>query len=298
MYIKLWYSFCMIKRFGLLLGLCGLIFSGCAKKAAVAGDDVPQRIVALSPVASEILFAVGAGGQVAAVSQFTDYPAEACELPQVGGFDGKTLSMESILGFKPDLVYLSDVMHNFMIPQLEEYGIKYYLSKSGGIEGVEQEIMDVGKLTGHEAKAREVVDEMKKKIEAAGGDFDRLNQHGQSGQNDINVYWEVWNSPFMSAGSSSFMNDVILAAGGKNIFDDVEEAYPIVSEEAIIRRSPDVIIIPASCGISADDVKARDGWGEISAVVNDKIFIVDDNLYTRAGPRIADVVMELANMIK
>lgn len=282
-----------MKRLSLLF-IAIVLFTGCTKKVSVASDGTARRVVALSPAAGEILFAVGAGEQVVAVSEFTDYPPEAAALPQVGGFDGKTLSMESILSFKPDLVYMSDVMHNFMIPQLEEYGIKYYLSKADSVEGVMKEILDIGELTGHKDKAKEVVEGMK-------GDFDKLNQRknqlNQLTKDGANVYWEVWNSPYMSAGSSSFINDVIKSAGGKNIFDDLQDAYPIVSEEAIIKRSPDVILLPASSGVSVEQVCARKGWEEISAVVNKRIFIVDDNVYTRPGPRITDVVLEISEML-
>ena len=127
--------------------------------------NYPQRIVALSPSAGEILFAVGAEDQIAAVSEFTDYPPEAASKPVVGGFDGKTLSMESILGFKPDFLYLTDGMHNFLIEQLDSYGIKYYLSKGDSIRAVMQEILDIGMLTGHAEKAVEIVQDMTKKID-------------------------------------------------------------------------------------------------------------------------------------
>lgn len=283
---------------------CMVILTSCTKKAEKLNHEdnkTAQRVVALSPSAGEILFAVGAGGQVVAVSQFTDYPEEASKLPQVGGFDGKTLSMESILSFKPDLVYMSDVMHNFMIPQLEEYGIKYYLSKADSVEGVMKEILDIGELTGHADKANEVVAEMKKKIEAAGVGFSVQageSQGDQFNQQAVSVYWEVWNSPYMSAGASSFIGDVIKCAGGKNIFDDLQDAYPIVSEEAIIKRSPEVILLPASSGVIADDVRARAGWEDVAAVVNGRIFVVSDNVYTRPGPRIAQVIEEISQMIQ
>lgn len=282
----------MVRRFLFFCIFCLVLFTGCSKKADIATGSA-QRVVALSPAAGEILFAVGAGEQVAAVSQFTDYPPEASKLPQVGGFDGKTLSMESILSFKPDLVYMSDVMHNFMIPQLEEYGIKYYLSKANSVEGVMKEILDIGELTGHAEKAQEVVQGMKAKIEAVG-----KRGVNQGEQKIVSVYWEVWNSPYMSAGGSSFINDVIKTAGGKNIFEDLQDAYPIVSEEAIIKRSPEIILLPASSGVTADDVRNRNGWADIAAVVNGCIFIVDDNVYTRPGPRIADVIEEISEIIQ
>ena len=255
--------------------------------------NYPQRIVALSPSAGEILFAVGAEEQVAAVSEFTDYPPEAASKPVVGGFDGKTLSMESILGFKPDFLYLTDGMHNFLIEQLDSYGIKYYISKGDSIKAVMQEILDIGMLTGHEAKAKEVVSEMEKKLNAV-----KTSSSSTSTTSSRKLYYEVWNAPFMTAGSRSFINDIIFTSGAENIFADIDEAYPIVSEETIIARQPEYILIPASCGITVEAVKARNGWASIPAVKNNKIFLIDDNVYTRPGPRVADVVVELNALLK
>lgn len=274
-----------------LLLLVLILFSACTKKTAVASkSEMPHAIVALSPSAAEILFAVGAADQVAAVSDFTDYPPEAAQKPVVGGFDGKTLSLEKIISYKPDLVYMSDVMHNYMIEQLNSYGIKYYLSTANSIAGVEKEITDIGEITGHAEQAKKIVAQMEEKIASVRGE--------SSGDCAPKLYYEVWNMPFMSAGGQSFINEVISAAGAQNIFSDLTDAYPIVSEESIITRQPEIIIIPASSGITADDVKQRAGWQSIPAVKNGKIFIVDDNVYTRPGPRIADVVIELSELIK
>ena len=245
-----------------------------------------QRIVTLSPAAAEILYAIGAGDQIAAVSEFTDYPPEAAEKPVVGGFDGKTLSIETIVSFEPDLVYLSEGMHNFLIEPLDSYGIKWYLSNPTSITAIEKEIIDLGELTGHQDEAALVVAQMAEKLDSANGET-----------KTITVYYEVWNAPFMSAGSSSFINDVISSAGGTNIFADLEDAYPMISEESIIARAPDVILLPMNNGVSAEDVKNRAGWSSIPAVVNDRIYVIDDNLYSRPAPRIADVVTDLAELL-
>lgn len=268
--------------------------------------DYPQRIVALSPSAGEILFAIGAEEQVAAVSEFTDYPPEAASKPVVGGFDGKTLSMESILGFKPDFLYLTDGMHNFLIEQLEAYKIPYYLSKGNSIAAVKQEILDIGKITGHEAKAKEIVSEMEKKLSvvkessssASSQTSSSLSTSSSPSTSSRKLYYEVWNAPFMTAGARSFINDIIFTSGAQNIFADIDEDYPIVSEETIIARQPEYILIPASCGITLEAVKARNGWASIPAVKNNKIFLIDDNVYTRPGPRVADVVLELNALLQ
>lgn len=264
-----------------------LILSSCSKKTESVKQEYPQSIVALSPASAEILFAIGAGKQVSAVSDYTDYPAEATELPKVGGFDGKTLSMEKILSFKPDFVYLTDGMHNFLIEELEQNKISYYVSNASSIKAVEQEIQQVGELTGHSAEAKKVIAEMNQKISI----FRDTASAAPS------VYYEVWNAPYMSAGSTSFINDVISAAGGKNIFADLTEAYPMVSEETIIARQPEIILIPASSCIGAESVAERPGWKEIPAVKNNRVYIIDDNLFTRPAPRIADAVQTLSEIV-
>ena len=267
-----------------------------ARKPKVRAGGYPKSIVALSPSAAEILFTIGAGDQVSAVSEFTDFPEEAKAKPVVGGFDGKTLSLETIMSFRPDLVYLTEGMHNFLIATLEANGIAYYVSKGDSIASVEKEILEVGKITGHEKEAAKVVDGMETKLKKAVASAHK----GGAANSDspVNVYWEVWNAPYMSAGASSFINDVIKAAGGENIFSDLPDTYPMVSEESIISRQPAVILIPVSTGMAADAVGLRNGWADIPAVKNGKVFVVDDNVYTRPGPRVADVVLELSELLK
>ncbi|SEQ53669.1 iron complex transport system substrate-binding protein [Treponema bryantii] len=278
------------KRIFTLFLFISLISALYARKPKTAESRYPKLIVALSPSAAEILFTIGAGDQVSAVSEFTDFPAEAKAKPVVGGFDGKTLSIETIMSFKPDLVYLTEGMHNFLISTLESNGIAYYVSKGESIASVEKEIIEVGKITGHEKEAAKVVDDMEKKLKKAAG---AANKDGP-----IKVYWEVWNAPYMSAGSTSFINDVIKAAGGENIFADLSDAYPMVSEETIIAREPAVILIPASTGLESSAVGLRNGWADIPAVKGGRVFVVDDNVYTRPGPRVADVVLELSDLLK
>ena len=258
----------------------------------------PKSILTLSPAAAEILYAIGAGDQIAAVSEFTDYPAEAAQKPVVGGFDGKTLSIETILSFEPDLVYLSEGMHNFLIEPLDSYGIKWYISNPTSVAAIEKEIMDMGELTGHQDEAAQVVAQMAEKLSKAYSPAPaNADDEVEALDTSVKVYYEVWYAPFMSVGESSFINDVIKNAGGTNIFADLTDAYPMVSEETIIARAPDVILIPMSNGVSIEDVKARAGWDTIPAVANDKIYIIDDNIYSRPAPRIADVILDLSELL-
>lgn len=270
-------------------------FTNCTKKDAQnpnvkAKQSIPQRIVSLSPASTEILFAVGAENQIVAVSDFSDYPPQAQNLPKVGGFDGKTLSLEKILSFNPDFVYLTNVMHNHLIPHFESLNIDYYLSDANSFEQVKNEILQIAKITGHTSTGENLV----KEIDSA---INKINSQNQLLQKPT-VYWEVWNSPFMSVGNSSFINDLIKTAGGINIFQEIAQAYPTVSEETIVAKNPQIIIIPQNSGITVESVKNRKGWSQIDAVKNDKIFIVDDNLLTRSGARIGESAEYLANLFR
>lgn len=269
-----------------LFAVTALLFVSCNKKTAEQAS-IAKSVVALSPAATEILYAIGAEDQIAAVSEYSDYPEAAKEKPVVGGFDGNTLSMEKILSFKPDLVYLTEGMHNFLIQGLEDNNIPYYISNATSVQAVYDEITDIGKLTGHEKQAAIVITEMK-----------RLATGMQAADSEkTSVYYEVWNDPYMSIGNTSFINDIIAAAGGKNLFDDLSDGYPVVSEETIIARQPEVILIPASSWISAESVKARAGWENIPAVKNNKVYVIDDNLYSRPGPRVANAISELSVLL-
>lgn len=252
----------------------------------------PQKIVSLSPASTEILFALGAQSQIAAVTDFSDYPPEAKTLPSVGGFDGKTLSIEKILGFNPDFVYLTSGMHDFLIDPLTEFNVPFYVSKGNSIQDVKNEILEIGKITGHQENAEKVI----KKIDDSLDDAKQISKllSDEASSEKFTVFYEVWNEPFMTAGKTSFISDIISSCGMKNVFDDLEEPYPIVSPEAIIARQPQIILIPKSSGITKDMVKARDGWGPIPAVINDKIYIIDDDIFTRPGPRISDAVEMLS----
>lgn len=289
---------CMVHKNKLLLFAAiffSFAFTNCTKKDAQnpnvkAKQSIPQRIVSLSPASTEILFAVGAENQIVAVSDFSDYPPQAQNLPKVGGFDGKTLSLEKILSFNPDFVYLTNVMHNHLIPHFESLNIDYYLSDANSFEQVKNEILQIAKITGHTSNGENLV----KEIDSA---INKINSQNQLLQKPT-VYWEIWNSPYMSVGNSSFINDLIKTAGGINIFQEIAQAYPTVSEETIVAKNPQIIIIPQNSGITVDSVKNRKGWSQIDAVKNDKIFIVDDNLLTRSGARIGESAEYLANLFR
>lgn len=266
------------------------IFTGCrAKKVDTNGIN---RIVSLGPSATEILFAIGADKQLVACTDFCDYPAEAKTKASVGGFAANSISLESIISYEPDLVYLFSGMHDSLIKPLQDMGISVYVSKAASVDDVKKEIIEIGTITGHSAEAEDVVKEMNLLLAEARNKSAEAKKNGSSPL----IYWQVWDDPLMTAGKNSFINDIITLAGGINIFGEENSDYPIISDEAVIAAKPQFIFI----------TKASDNY----SVTNNKIMFyamkkdsgasvhyVNDDKFSRPGPRCAEAVQDLTKIL-
>lgn len=257
------------------------------KKTKKASPKSDIRIVSLGPSATEVIFAIGAQDLLVARTDLCDYPPEAKNIPSVGGFAGNTLSLESIISYEPTLVYLFAEMHEGFVKPLQDLGIQVYRSNATSIEAVKNEVLDIGKLTGHEKQAQKVVKEMDEKLNRTKKMYEtKIAADGKL----PTVYWEVWHSPMMSCGKNSFMGDIIAKAGGKNIFAEEEAAYPMVSEEAVLLANPDFIFY------SGDGM----GGGKPSELLKAKggiYYMGDDDSFVRSTPRCADAVEKLAGIL-
>lgn len=268
----------------ILCAAVNLSFAAGKKSKKTSSKDI--RIVSLGPSATEVIFAIGAQDLLVARTDLCDYPPEAKNIPSVGGFAGNTLSLESIISYEPTLVYLFAEMHEGFVKPLQDLGIQVYRSNATSIEAVKNEVLDIGKLTGHEKQAQKVVKEMDEKISRTEKMYKAKAENGKL----PTVYWEVWHSPMMSCGKNSFMGDIIAKAGGKNIFADEEQAYPMVSEEAVLLANPDFIFY------SGDGM----GGGKPSELLKAKggiYYMGDDDSFVRSTPRCADAVEKLAAIL-
>ena len=179
------------------------IFTGCREKKVDTNGI--NRIVSLGPSATEILFAIGADKQLVACTDFCDYPAEAKTKASVGGFAANSISLESIISYEPDLVYLFSGMHDSLIKPLQDMGINVYVSKAASVDDVKKEIIEIGTITGHSAEAEDVVKEMNLLLAEARNKSAEAKKNGSSPL----IYWQVWDDPLMTAGKNSFINDII-----------------------------------------------------------------------------------------
>lgn len=251
----------------------------------------PARVVSLAPTNTEIIFAVGAGALLVGDTEYCDYPAEAAELPKIGGYSADTISVETVLSLKPDLVLADATGQETVITALEQAGIQVFSLDAASFEEVYANIAVIGKITDHAADAAALVDSMKARVAAV-----EAKVAGIPTAERPTVFWEVWDEPLMTAGPNTFSGQMIQMAGGTSIFADLTEDYPQVSAEEIVKRNPAFILGPDTHGdkLTAEQLAGRTGWEGIAAVQNNKIFLIDGNTSSRSGPRIVDALEDIA----
>jgi iron complex transport system substrate-binding protein len=255
---------------------------------------LPERVVSLAPSNTEILFAVGAGDQVVGVTQYCNYPLEAQDREQIGGFSAKTISVEKIVALEPDLVLAAGEIHQPVIEALEQLSVPVYALDPNTLDEVYTGVELVGQLTGHEEEADQVVAEMKDRVESVTEQVATVPKEDR-----LSVYWEVFDEPRMTAGPSTFTGQLIELAGGVNIFADVSEAYPQISDEEVIGRNPAVIMGPDTMGdkLTIETVAQRPGWDQVDAVQDERIYLFDGDMVARSGPRLAQVLEVMAKAL-
>ena len=250
-------------------------------------DAEPQRIVSLAPSHTETLYVLGLGDRVVGVTKYCNYPPEAIEKPKVGGYS--EIDLEQVVGLEPDLV-LATTMHTLeIVPALEERDITVFVADPQTISEVLGTIHSIGQVTGQEEAAETLVAEMQARIDAVQGKVKDASRP--------KVFWEL-GPELYTAGPGSFINDLIVMAGGKNLAADADSPWPQLSVEVIILKDPDVVVLADhNYGQTAEMVRERSGWEDINAVKEGNIVeLTNDDIFSRPGPRIVDALEFLARL--
>ena len=247
------------------------------------------RIVAMQPSDCEILCAIGCEEALVGIGQFCDYPASITSLPVVQS--GANTNIEEILALNPQVVLMNDMSQSEdQVKQLAENGVKVVISTTSDIASVYTSIRLIGALMGRDAEAEALVADMQ-------GTFDEIK--AKSAGLDKSVYFEISPPPYLySAGSSSFLNELAEICGVKNIFADQADAWLMISDEQVIERNPDYIVLMNGMGdAGVDEILAREGWGDINAIKDKKVFYDTPSNMTRPGPRLKEAAVELFNFV-
>jgi iron complex transport system substrate-binding protein len=274
----------------LVAALAAVSLSAAASQQAHANHRY-HRIISLSPTVTEDLFAIGAGKQVVAVDNQSNYPKRA---PRTN-LSGYTPNKEAIAKYHPDLVLISYDPGNFA-SQLRQLGIKVvFVKAANNLKQAYGEILDLGRLTGHSHGATAVVHSMRTHLAAIVASVPKTRRH-------LRVYHEL-DPTYYSATSSTFIGSVYQLFGFRDIADaagGTGGGYPQLSGEYIVAKNPQIIVLADTrcCGQTFGSVSSRPGWNTVSAVQHHRVFGANDDVASRWGPRIVQFARSVARIAK
>ena len=255
----------------------------------------PTTIISLSPTATEMLYAIGAGSQVKAVDSDSDYPPQA-PMTKLSGLDP---NLEAIVAYKPDLVVVSNFTDNFdsLAKHLASFSIPVlYLPAPAGLSGVYSQFDQLGEATGHLAQAEHEDAALRSQISKIVASVPRRAQ-------PLSYYYEL-DQTYYSVTSSTFIGTLLALLGMKSIADTASGAassggYPQLSSEYIVKANPDYVILADTvcCHQDAATVAARPGWSGLTAVKEGHVILLNDDIASRWGPRIVDLLHTVATDI-
>jgi cobalamin transport system substrate-binding protein len=261
-----------------------------AENGKVMLDQQPQRIISLSPTATEMLFAIGAGDQVVAVDSYSNYPPEA-PTTDLAAIDP---NIEAIAKYEPDLVVyaydpgdLQDSLDKLKIPALLQ-------NAAGTLDDVGAQMEELGQATGHADEAAAEAQQVQTSVD------DLVTQVGDTGAGKT-YYYEL-DDTYYSLTSSTFVGTLLATLGLANIADKAKGAssgYPQLSAEYIVDANPDLILLADTkcCGQSAETVAKRPGWKDLAAIQNGGVVPLDDDVASRWGPRVVDLLQQVADAL-
>lgn len=249
----------------------------------------PRRIVSLAPSITETLFAIGAGGLVAGVTQFCDFPPEALSKPKVGY---ATPNVETLVTLQPDLILApQEFLKPDLLAALEHLHIPTFIVAGRTVEDIFSQIQTIGRMVERQAEAAALVMELRQRIAV-------ITQRMQ-GQTPVRVLYVLNSEPLITVGPGSFIDQLIGLAGGLNIAAKSSIAYPRLSMETVLVEDPEVLIFPVGVteGISEQEQQAWQRWSGLSAIKQGRVHRISADLLNRPGPRIVQGLEQLAAML-
>jgi len=268
-----------MKKITLLIIFLSLIYSRA---------EASQRYISLAPSTTEILFALGLNEEIVGVSSYCDYPPEAGGKTRIGDFSHPNI--EKIVFLKPDYIFCTGLEQAPSIRELRRLKFNVYVADPKNIEELLRTILDIGTITARVNEAKGLIEKMKNDIEEIRSAVKLIPEEKRA-----RVFIEIWHEPLMTAGKGSFVDELIILAGGNNIAHEVKRPYSNFSAEKAVNLNPGCIIMAYMDRESPLRlVEARFGWKKIDAVKNKRVFNdIDPNILLRPGPRITEGLKEI-----
>ena len=281
-----------------LVSIAALLACAAAYSQAAGVDDtgrritlsVPaQRIVALAPHVTELVFAAGAGDRLVGVVDYSNFPAAAKSLPRVGGYS--RFDLEALAALEPDLVIAWKSGNAApALDRLRALGIEVYVNESRTLDDVARSLRDIGELAGTEAAANAAAQAFMQRLETLRTSF--------SGRPAVSTFYQIWHQPLMTINGEHLISDVIRLCGGRNAFASLTLLAPKISEEAVVAADPEVIVASGMGDARPEWLDAWRRWRQLTAVARGNLFVVPPDLIQRHTPRILDGAELLCNHLE
>jgi iron complex transport system substrate-binding protein len=262
-----------------------------AVNGPVTIESAPTKVVSISPTATEMLFAIDAGDQVVAADSYSDYPA-AAPTTDLSAYEP---NVEAIAAYDPDLVVYSDDLGDLQksLDKLDIPAVQQPAAAS--IDDVYAQLEQLGQATGHTTEAQAQVDDLQAKVAAVSASVGDLGS-------GMTYYYEL-DDTYYSVTSDTFIGNLLGLLGMKNIADEAKGAssgYPQLSAEYIVAADPDLILLADTkcCGQDAASVAERPGWANLTAVQHDGVVELDDDIASRWGPRVVQLLQEVGDAVQ
>ncbi|WP_298720816.1 cobalamin-binding protein [uncultured Oceanisphaera sp.] len=258
------------------------LWFGALLGPAQARADEARRIISLAPHITEMLFAIGAGDQVIAVDNASDYPPAATVLPKVANY--RSLNMEQILALQPDLIVAWGNAQQQMVQPLEQLGITVFYSAPDTFSALGDELQQLGELTGHSPQAATVVADYRRQL----NEIER--EYRDAGP--VTVFYQIARTPLMSANDSTWMGQAVKLCGGVNIMADSPAPYPPLNAEQVLAQDPQVILADEH-----EDLQHWRQWPALQAVAHGHLLTIDADRLHRFTPRTPGGIRQLCRQL-
>lgn len=242
-----------------------------------------ERIVTLTPHITELVYAIGAGDNIIATDDASDWPPQVKHLPHVANY--QSINVEALLALKPDLVIVWGFSQRRLLASLERFGIPVLTLDSNHLKDLPKELRLLGQKSGHIADSEAIASKTERELLAL--------QNKYSNKTKVRLFYQVWPQPLMSVAKGSWIQDAITLCGGENPFADMPIPYPQISEEAVVTVNPQIIL-----GSDSAALARWQKWPTLAAVQNNELQKMDSSTLNRLTPRIVEGINELCQKLE